>query len=214
MKKILIVIMAIAIGMFVGCSKQRGNEMANGAGSPGNANNSTAAAPADTANGSAANGNASANLSSDDKDFITKAAQGGQEEVALGQLAQQNGSSDAVKSFGERMANDHQQANDKLKQIAQEKGVTLDENMPSDAQKDRDSLSKKKGADFDKAYMAMMVKDHEKDVKDFQKEADKGQDPDVKAFASQTLPTLQDHLNLAKQTKSGKSNSGSQSQKR
>jgi putative membrane protein len=193
MKKILIVLMAIAIGLFVGCSSQRGNEKAEGAGTTGNPNNSTMSTPAETSN-----------LNDADKDFITKAAQGGAEEVDLGQLAQQNGQSAAVKSFGERMVNDHKDAGDKLKQIAEKKGITLDDSLSSDAQKEHNDLAKKKGADFDKAYMSLMVKDHQNDVNEFQKEADNGQDPDIKGFASQTLPTLQDHLNQAKQTKSGK----------
>src|SRR5437870_1412578 len=112
------------------------------------------------------------------------------------------GSSDEVKSFGERMATDHKAAGDKLKALADQKGITLLDGLPKDVEKDEISLGKKKGKDFDKAYMAMMVKDHEADVKDFQKEADKGQDPDVKSYASSTLPTLQDHLNQAKGSKS------------
>src|SRR6185312_4828323 len=190
MKKLLIVLMAIAIGLFIGCSAQRGNEKAEGAGTAGNPNNSTMSTPAETSN-----------LNDADKDFITKAAQGGAEEVALGELAQQNGGSAAVKSFGERMVNDHRQAGDKLKQVAEKKGITLDNGLTSDAQKEQQSLAKKKGADFDKAYMALMVKDHQDDVNEFQKEANNGQDTDIKSFASSTLPTLQDHLNLAKQTK-------------
>lgn len=194
MKRLLIVIMAIAIGLFVGCSKQRGNESANNNGTTVN----------DTANTNAnANTNATtANLSDADKDFMNKAAQGGRAEVVLGEMAQKYGTSDEVKSFGERMVNDHKAAGDKLKQLAEQKGVTLEDGLPKDVEKDELALGKKKGKDFDKAYMAMMVKDHEADVKDFQKEADKGQDPDVKAFASSTLPTLQDHLNQAKGNKS------------
>lgn len=197
MKKILIVLMAVAIGLGIGllggCSAQRGNEKAEGAGTPGNPNNSTTSAPAETAN-----------LSSADKDFMNRAAQGGAEEVSLGQLAQQNGQSDAVKSFGERMVTDHKAAGDKLAQLAEKKGVNLDDSVSTDAQKEHDTLAKKKGAEFDRAYMALMMKDHQNDVKDFQKEADSGQDPDVKSFASSTLPTLQDHLNLAKQAKSSR----------
>jgi putative membrane protein len=193
MKRILIVMLAIAIGLFVGCSKQRGNESA--------ANNGTTASDSANTNADAnanTNANAKANLSDADKDFMNKAAQGGRAEVVFGEMAAKYGTSDEVKSFGERMVNDHKAAGDKLKQLADQKGVTLNDGLPKDVEKDQISLGKKKGKDFDKAYMSMMVKDHEADVKDFQKEADNGQDPDVKAFASSTLPTLQDHLNLAK----------------
>src|SRR5258708_5757809 len=166
MKRLLIVILAIVIGLFVGCSKQRGSETA--------ANNSTTANDNPNAN---TNANAPANLSDADKDFMNKAAQGGRAEVVFGEMAAKYGTSDEVKSFGERMVNDHKAAGDKLKQIAEQKGVTLIDGLPKDVEKDEISLGKKKGKDFDKAYMAMMVKDHEADVKEFQKEADKGQDP-------------------------------------
>ena len=62
-----------------------------------------------------------------------------------------------------------------------------------------DMLSKLSGAAFDRAYARVMVKDHEEDVADFRKEADGGHNPAVKDFATQTLPTLQDHLKEAKE---------------
>ncbi len=60
-----------------------------------------------------------------------------------------------------------------------------------------DKLSKSSGAEFDRQYANAMVKDHKEDVKEFSKEADKGKDPDVRAFASKTLPTLKEHLKMA-----------------
>ncbi|MGH9410647.1 MAG: DUF4142 domain-containing protein, partial [Vicinamibacterales bacterium] len=71
-------------------------------------------------------------------------------------------------------------------------------------------LSKLSGESYDKAYMRDMVKDHEHDVAAFKKEADSGKDPDIKAFAAKTLPTLEEHLKLAKEdaTKVGVSTTG------
>lgn len=145
----------------------------------------------------------------DDKNFMKKAAEGGMAEVQLGQLAQQNGQSQDVKDFGQRMVTDHTKANDQLKQIAEQKGVTLPTDLNSKDKAEYDRMSKMKGDAFDKAYSKMMVSDHKKDVAEFKREANSGSDPDVKNFASQTLPTLQEHLQMAeKMNGSAKSSSG------
>jgi putative membrane protein len=133
----------------------------------------------------------------DDKQFLKEAADGGMAEVELGQLAADKASSPEVKQFGERMVKDHSQANDQLKQLASQKGVTLPSSPSKKMQAKKDKLSKLSGDAFDRAYMADMVKDHKKDVAEFQRESTSGQDPDVKQFASQTLPTLKDHLKEA-----------------
>ena len=132
----------------------------------------------------------SSSLSAKDKTFIHKAAKGGMMEVAMGNLAAQNGQSDDVKSFGKRMVTDHRKANEELKSIAAKKGVKLPSKEPSGKWSS------------DKAYMDMMVKDHEKDLAEFQEEASTGTDPDVKKFAEDTAKVVQEHLDLAKQTQS------------
>lgn len=138
-----------------------------------------------------------ATLSSADKDFIMEAACGGMAAVALGELAQQKGQSDAVRQFGKRMIDDHGKANNELKELAGRKGVVVPAALKPKYQKLVDSLSKLSGAEFDKQYLREMVKDHESDVAAFQKEADKGKDAELTAWARQTLPTLQDHLKMA-----------------
>ena len=143
---------------------------------------------------------AGSSIPKEDRTFAHEAAIGGMAEVKLGNLAQQQASSEQVKQFGARMVKDHSHANDELKQVASRKGIQLPTNLDSKTQKDVDDLQKKQGADFDKAYMDHMVKDHKKDVSDFKKEANSGKDPDVKAFAAKTLPTLQEHLQLAEST--------------
>jgi putative membrane protein len=135
-----------------------------------------------------------------DSQFIAKAAQGGLAEVELGKMAQEHGSSDAVKQFGQRMADDHSKANEELSRIAQAGGVTVPTNLDAKGQAMKDKLSKLNGAAFDRAYMSEMLKDHREDVAEFQKEANTGQNPEVKAFAAKTLPTLQEHLRLAEET--------------
>lgn len=136
---------------------------------------------------------------SPDHAFIMKAAQGGMAEVSMGNLAKQNGNSDAVRQFGDRMVTDHSQANDQLKQLAQQKGITLPADVSMKDKATSKMLESKKGTDFDKAYVSDMVKDHETDVAEFRREAENGKDPDVKAWAQKTLPVLEQHLASAKQ---------------
>jgi putative membrane protein len=132
----------------------------------------------------------SSSVSEKDKTFMKKAAKGGKMEVAMGRLAEQKGQSEDVKSFGKRMVTDHSKANDELKKIAAEKNVKLPEKEP------------KVSWSSDKGYMDAMVKDHEKDLAEFQEEAKNGSDPDVKKFAEDTAKVVQEHLDLAKQIQS------------
>jgi putative membrane protein len=135
-------------------------------------------------------------LSSADSKFVKEAAVGGMEEVSLGQLAAQKATDPDVKNFGQKMVDDHSKANDQLKQVASQKGITVPSALPASKQKEVDHLSKLSGAAFDKKYVSMMVQDHKKDVAEFKKESTKAKDSDVKSFASATLPTLQDHLKM------------------
>jgi putative membrane protein len=139
------------------------------------------------------------NLSASDKKFVRDAAQGGMAEVELGKLATEKASSDDVKKFGQRMVDDHTKAGDQLKQVASSEGVQLPQGLSAKDKLTKERLSKLSGEQFDKAYMADMVKDHTQDVADFQRESKSGSDPAVKDFASQILPTLQDHLKQAKE---------------
>ena len=132
-----------------------------------------------------------------DRKFVMAAAQGGLAEVELGKLAAEKGAADAVKQFGKRMADDHGKASEELKQLAQQKGLTLPADLDPKHKQLRDRLAKLNGADFDKAYASEMVKDHKKDVAEFKREASGAKDPDLKAWAGKTLPTLEDHLKQA-----------------
>jgi putative membrane protein len=145
-----------------------------------------------------------------DEHFAKKAAQGGLAEVKMGQLAQEKGSSDAVKQFGQRMVEDHTKANRELKEAATQEHVTLPTEMDSKDQSTYDALSKLSGAAFDQAYARDMVKDHQQDVTEFSSEAANGQKEAIKNFASQTLPTLKDHLKQAKEMRQSTIKSSSQ----
>ena len=159
--------------------------------------NETTAVATDTTDTSTT---ASSTLSDADKDFMTKAAIGGMAEVSMGSLAAQQASNADVKAFGNRMVTDHGKANDELKAFAATKGVTLPADVDAEHKAKQDELAKKTGKAFDKAYIDDMVEDHEKDVAEFEKQSTAAQDPDLKAWVSKTLPTLQDHLKMAKDT--------------
>jgi putative membrane protein len=117
----------------------------------------------------------------------------------MGQLAQQKGTADSVKKFGARMVEGHTKAGDELKGVAASEKISLPADMSAKDKATYDMLSKLSGAAFDRAYARDMVRDHEEDVADFNKEANGGHNPAVKDFATQTLPTLQDHLKEAKE---------------
>ncbi len=130
----------------------------------------------------------------DTKDFAQKAATGGMMEVQLGNIAQKNSSTQAVKDFGQMMVDDHTKINDQLKSLASKKMIDLPSMVTNDQQKDIDKLSKKTGADFDKDYVSMMIDDHKKDIAEFKKNGNKLADADMKTFIMNALPTLQKHL--------------------
>jgi putative membrane protein len=139
-------------------------------------------------------------LAQEDMEFATKAAEGGLKEVRLGELAQQQAEREEVRQFGQRMVEDHGQANEQLMQIARDKGVELPQELADEDQQLHDELQQKSGAEFDQAYMDEMVRDHEEDVEEFRQYLEAGQDPDLTGFAEQTLPVLEEHLQLAQQT--------------
>ncbi len=140
---------------------------------------------------------ASAGVTVADSTFLKKAAGGGIAEVELGQLAVEKASSPDVKQFAQRMINDHTKANGQLRQVAAEEHLRLPQGLSAKDKATKDSLAKLSGDDFDRAYMKDMVQDHRQDVAEFERESKSAQDPAVKSFAMQTLPTLRDHLKEA-----------------
>ncbi len=129
-----------------------------------------------------------------DASFYKKAAEGGLAEVDLGKLAQGKSTTPAVKDFGAMMVADHSAANEKLSAIAARKNITLPTSPSTSQIASKAKLELLSGATFDKSYIKGMVEDHQEDIKEFQQEAASGQDPDAKAYAVATLPTLKKHL--------------------
>jgi putative membrane protein len=155
-----------------------------------------------TQSGSAQRSTTTGQLAAADQAFLKEAATGGLMEVELGRLATEKASSPEVKQFGQRMVDDHGKANQQLSTMAQQKNVQIATELTGKAKGDYDRLSKLSGEQFDRAYMQMMVRDHRKDVSDFRKQSTSAKDTDLKSFASQTLPTLEEHLKMAEQTQS------------
>jgi len=133
-----------------------------------------------------------------DAEFAVMAANAGMTEVELGKLAATKASDPRVKEYAQMMVTDHEAANSKLTALATAKKITLPATVSEDHQKHMADMAKKSGADFDKHYMDMMVDDHNKVVDDFKKASTDAKDADIKAFATETLPTLTAHHEAAK----------------
>jgi len=184
----------------------------------GGVNPQTGTAGQGTAPGSAAPGDSHSMSANPDQKFAQNAAAGSAAEIQLGQVAADKATNDKVKQFGQRMVADHTKASSELKAIASKKDMTLPDSPKGKDKATIEKLSKMSGPAFDKAYMQDMVKDHQKDVAEFQKEANNGSDPDLKAWAGTTLPVLQEHLRMAKEALSavngGSDSTGAQSTSR
>jgi putative membrane protein len=128
-----------------------------------------------------------------EKSFLLAVAEGSNQEIALSQLALTNASSQAVKDFAQMMLHDHAMLNAQLNDLAASKGVDLTDAVAKGMKKGVKRLEKKQGADFDEAYLKDMVSGHDATLKAFAKQAEKAKDPDIQAFASKNLPTIQMH---------------------
>jgi putative membrane protein len=133
-----------------------------------------------------------------DQTFVQKAVVGGLAEVQLGKMAAEHAASPDVKQFGQRMVDDHGQANQELMTLVKQKGLSAPTTLDHKHQQEADRLATLQGAAFDRAYIQHMVKDHETDVKLFRTQARQGADPELKHFAANTLSTLEAHLNMAR----------------
>lgn len=199
MKNSILTILAVAA--MVACKKNETTTSDQTADSAMTAPSDTSMAMGDSATTAMSDSNMSnSTLSDQDKKFADEAATGGMMEVMLGELASTNGSNASVKSLGAMMVKDHSKANDELKKWASASGYTLPTTMNAEQQKHYDDLKAKKGAEFDRMYADLMVKDHKEDIAKFKKQASEGSDASLKSFASTTLPTLEHHLMEAEKT--------------
>ncbi len=133
-----------------------------------------------------------------DTEFAVAAADDSMLEVDLGKLAQSKGSSESVKMFGETMVTEHTKVIEELKALALQKNISLPTALSENSQKTYNNLSEKMGKDFDEAYTDVMVKGHKDAVDRFKKEADKGDDQELKSWAAGKVAALEHHLDMAK----------------
>jgi putative membrane protein len=189
-------VLAISVGLLAACGETSVNvntsRMANTAGNAANTVANTAVNAANTI----ANTVSKATTTSPE-DFVEEAAQGGMAEVEMGKLASTKAKDPEVKKFGQMMVADHTKANNELKALAQTKKWTLPTDMGTHKDTHAD-LSKLSGDEFDRAYVDQMVEDHDADVELFEEQANSSTDPELKAFAAKTLPTLRKHLETIK----------------
>jgi putative membrane protein len=139
-----------------------------------------------------------AKLARADRKFIEHAAEGGMFEVQVSQLAASKATDPQVKSFAGMLVDQHTAANNELVKIANAKGVELPAAPRHSMRRDIDKLGKRKGADFDEHFVREVgIKDHEKNIKMFEKASKDVKDADLKAFVDKTLPALREHLAAA-----------------
>ena len=135
-----------------------------------------------------------------DKRFMREAGRGNAAEIQLAELAQKNGESADVKDFAQMMITDHTKANAMLSPIAQKAGLAPFPPAPLvKQQKTYDRMAKLTGAAFDRAYISDAVKDHTKDVSDYQQAAGMVKNPDLNQYVTATLPVIEKHLKSAKE---------------
>jgi len=137
-----------------------------------------------------------------DSEFMTKAASGGMLEVELGKVVAQRATTPEAKQFAQKMVTDHTKANNELKALAAKKNITLPASLGDDQKKVYDEVLAEKGIKLDQKYASEMVDDHKEDVQQFQDASTKAGDPEVRAFATKTLPVLKEHLAMVEKIKS------------
>lgn len=145
-------------------------------------------------------------LSGSDRDFITNAAQRGMAEVEMARLARERASSPEVKKLAQNMAEDHSKLNDQIRQTASANNVNLPNDIDSSDRSEIKKLSGLHGAKFDREFVKTAIDDHKRDIKDFEHVADNSTDPQLKTLASNALPKMRDHLQMAQDWESGAKN--------
>ena len=130
---------------------------------------------------------------------MTNAAHGGMLEVKLGNMAAQKASSNDVKQFGEHLATDHSQLSQKLQQLALNLNFTLPTDLKPEQQALVSRFERLTGKAFDSEYIKAMVNDHIKEISEFERAAAQATNADIKQFVSEALPTLRDHLKMARE---------------
>jgi putative membrane protein len=141
--------------------------------------------------------------------FLMEASKMQHEEIALGRLAQQRGTSQHVKDLGNMMVQDHTKTLSEIQTLAQSQSITIPSTLENSSVDGYDKLSDKTGNDFDKSYTDLMVKHHKDAIDKFEKAAENTENSEVAAWARQKLPGLRTHLQHAETAKKRSDGSGS-----
>ena len=204
MQKFRLSACAIALAFsFGGAMAQYGSPSQSSGGGSGNTGSSvTGGRSAPAAQAGTGTRNAETNkddkVARGDRKFIQETAGSGMFEVQAAQLAAKQASDPQVKSFAEKLVDQHTQANDELIKLANAKRVELSAAPPRDKRRDIEKLGKKQGQEFDTEFVREVgIKAHEKNIKAFEKASKDTKDPELKAFIDKTLPTLKEHLAMA-----------------
>jgi putative membrane protein len=143
-----------------------------------------------------------------DQDFVRMASSDGLAEIDLGRMAMEQATNPDIKRFAQRVIDDHTKANQELNRTASKMGITPATTVDEKQRKMADRLMQMRGSEFDRAYIHHMVRDHEKTVRLFESEAKHGQNRDLQEFASKTVPSLREHLKMARELDSGRNRGG------
>ena len=135
---------------------------------------------------------------SKDEQFLRMAAGAQKAEVALGQMAMERAESGKVKQFAQRMVDDHTKAGQEVRKLGEIRGIALSDESAVGQQKIHNTLSKLAGKEFDRAYVTHEMKDHQKTIAQFKKQTKTLKQPQVKQWATGSIPVLKEHLIIAK----------------
>lgn len=203
---------ALTLTAFAAGTATPGQSQNNNNGSDANANvnaggGMNANTRNDNAGGMAGRGQMAAGqggtLSSTDRQFMMKAAMMDLAEIQTGRLAVSQGASESVRQFGQRMIDDHTRTSQQLMQMGSSAGLTPPQTLDAKHQAAAAKLARLTGAEFDRAYMKLMVKDHQEAVSLYRRQSTRGSMPELRSFASATLPALQEHLTMARSMAGG-----------
>jgi putative membrane protein len=145
-----------------------------------------------------------------DRKFLQRVAANNQMEIEISRMAAQKASHPDVKAYAQRMVDDHTATLQQIQDLAQSKNVQMQDHDPS-KNRNTNRLHSLTGQEFDRAYMTQQVRHHQKDVAEFERQFKSNGDPEVRAFAERTLPTLRDHLERARTVSSVASSGTAQS---
>lgn len=148
-------------------------------------------------------------ISGSERDFLVEAGSGHLAEIQTAQIAQQRAGSTDVQNLAQQMIQEHTRLSNNLQQVAQQANVSVPNQLSSQHQQDYDRLVKYSGQEFDRQYLQHLINDHQRDIDRYQRMASQASDPNVRAYAQQTLPSLRQHLQQVRDVQQKVLNNGS-----